>query len=101
VTEFEIYLPALCGDGTPVDAAEIDGVKDVLTRTFGGYTHLQQRNEGAWSMGGVTFRDEVTIIRVLDDGNSHFDMQRFKLDLEVRFKQQSVLIVRRQVEIIA
>ena len=32
-------------------------------------------SEGAWRMGGVTFRDEVTIVRVLDDGSAKFDMR--------------------------
>jgi hypothetical protein len=101
MTEFEIYLPAVLEDGTPVNAAEVDRVKERLVEAFGGYTHLQQRHEGAWSMGGVTFRDEVTIIRVLDDGSSKFDMQSFKRDLEARFKQKSILIVRREVALIA
>lgn len=101
MTEFEIYLPTVFNDGTPVAPAAFDRVKELLTRAFGGYTHLRQRNEGAWSIGGVTFRDEVTIIRVLDDGSSKFDMRHFKTDLEVRFKQKSILIVRREVEVIA
>ena len=33
-------------------------------------------------MGGVTFHDEVTIVRVLDDGSAHFDMTAFKKSIE-------------------
>ena len=71
--EFEIYLPTALNDGTPVDGAKIQGIKDKLVRAFGGYTHLNQRSDGAWRMGGVTFYDEVTIVRVLDDGAARFE----------------------------
>ncbi len=40
-------------DGTPVDGGEIQRIKDQLVKAFGGYTHLKQRSEGAWRMGGV------------------------------------------------
>ena len=71
--EHEIYPPT-----TPVEAAKIQGIKDSLVKAFGGYTLLNHRTEGAWRKGGVTFHDEVTIVRVLDDGSAHFDMTAFK-----------------------
>jgi hypothetical protein len=98
--EFEIYLPMANDDGTAADPAEIERIKATLARTFGGYTHLNQRSEGVWSMGGVTFRDEVTIVRVLDDGTTNFDMPKFKESLEKALKQQSVLIVERDVRVV-
>ena len=98
--EYEIYLPTTFNDGTLVPEKEMQHLKDVLTKTFGGYTHMQQRNEGAWSVGGVTFHDEVSIMRVLDDCSASFDVHLFKLDLEVRFKQDSILIVRREVSVV-
>jgi len=48
-------------------------------------------------MGGVTFRDEVTIIRILDDGSAKFDLESFKKDLERDLQQEAVLIVSREV----
>ena len=66
--EFEIYLPTTLNNGEAVDAAKIEEIKDALVKAFGGYTHLNHRSEGAWRMGGVTFHDEVTIVRVFDDG---------------------------------
>ncbi len=99
--EYEIYLPTTHNDGSPTDPAEIDRVKEVLSKAFGGYTHLRQRSEGAWSMGGVTFRDEVTIIRVLDDGTARFDMPAFKKSVEQALRQKSVLIVERAVNVVS
>lgn len=87
-------------DGTPVDGREIERIKDKLTKAFGGYTHLKQRSEGAWRMGCVTFRDEVTIIRVLDDGSSDFDMPAFKKSIEAALKQEEVLIISRDVAVV-
>jgi len=95
--EYEIYLPTTSNDGEPVDGAEIQGIKDTLVRAFGGYTHLTHRSEGAWRMGGVTFHDEVTIVRVLDDGSASFDMMAFKKSIETSLHQDAVLIVSRQV----
>ena len=99
--EYEVYLPLAGNDGTPTDAAEIDRIKATLVKAFGGYTHLKQRSEGVWSMGGVTFRDEVTIVRVLDDGKTRFDMRAFKKALETSLNQESVLIVERPVAIVS
>jgi hypothetical protein len=98
--EFEIYLPTKHNDGTDVDPAEIARIKATLSKAFGGYTHLNQRSEGAWRMGGVTFRDEVTIVRVLDDGTSGFDMDAFRRELERSLQQDRVLIVARDVRTI-
>ena len=98
--EYEIYLPTTHNDGSAVDPAEIERVKATLTTAFGGYTHFNQRSEGAWRMGGVTFRDEVTIVRVLDDGTSGFDMKAFKTQLEAALRQDTVLIVAREVRTI-
>ena len=95
--EHEIYLPTTLDDGTPVEAAKNQGIKDTLVKAFGGYTHLNHRSEGAWRMGGVTFHDEVTIVRVLDDGSAHFDMTAFKKSIETALHQEAVLVISRQV----
>ena len=95
--EFEIYLPTTLNDGTPVDVAKIQGIKEALVKAFGGYTHLNHRSEGAWRIGGVTFHDEVTIVRVLDDGYARFDMTSFKKSIETELQQDAVLIISRRV----
>ncbi len=95
--EFEIYLPSRQNDGTLVALADIESIKIRLIEAFGGYTSLQQRSKGAWKMAGITFHDDVTIMRVLDDGSANFDMKRFKKRLERQLKQDTVLIVEREV----
>ena len=98
--EYEIYLPTTYNDGTPIDPAIIRRLKDTLAAAFGGYTHLRQRSEGSWSIGGVTFRDEITIVRVLDSGAADFDMGAFKKAVESALTQESVLIVEREVRVV-
>jgi hypothetical protein len=95
--EFDIYLPSTFPDGKPIGSARIQKIKQTLVDAFGGYTHFPQKSQGAWKMGGVTFHDEVTVIRLLDDGSAHFDMQQFKKSLEVDLQQEAVLIVSREV----
>lgn len=99
-TEFDIFLPLTKNDGATTEPEIIERIKMSLATAFGGYTHFQHRSEGAWSVGGVTFRDEVTVLRVLDDGNVGFDMNAFKKSLEDILEQKSVLIVAREVRII-
>jgi hypothetical protein len=97
--EYEIYLPTTHNDGSPVDAQAVERLKESLTQAFGGYTHQQSRSEGAWKVGGVVFRDEVTIVRVLDQGGSGFDMRAFKKEVETALRQESILIVEREVKV--
>lgn len=104
--EYEIYLPAKHNDGRRVDPAYIEQIEQELARAFGGYTHFKQHSAGLWSIGGVTFLDEVTIVRVIDDeappleGRAPFDMVAFKRELEQGLQQESVLIVARKVRVL-
>jgi hypothetical protein len=95
--ELEIYLPTMTNRGTPIAPAEIERIKETLVQAFGGYTHLNQRFQGAWRMGGVVLHDEVTIVRVLDDGTAPFDIAAFKASLEARLDQEEILIIARNV----
>ncbi len=98
--EYEIYLPRKQPDGHAVSESEIDGIKRKLEQVFGGYTEMTQSCEGVWRLDGVTFRDEITIIRVLDNGRADFDMAEFRKTLERRLNQEHVLIVGREVSIL-
>ena len=98
--EYEVYLPATRKDGTPINARLIEDIKERLAKAFGGYTHLTHRNAGAWRIGRVVFYDEITIVRVLDDGTAHFDMASFRQELEEVLQQESVLVVAREIRLI-
>jgi hypothetical protein len=95
--EYEIYLPTTLKDGSAVDPSIIAGIKSKLSEAFGGYTHLKHRSEGAWRIGGVTFHDEITILRVIDNGDSHLDMVAFKKSIEASLEQDAVLITSREI----
>jgi len=45
--------------------------------------------------------DDVTIMRVLDDGSADFDMVKFKKSLERTVTQDTVLIVEREVSLVS
>ena len=98
--EYDIYIPMIQNDGSASDPAAINGIKEELAEAFGGYTYFRQRNEGVWNFGGVTFRDEVTILRVLGNGRSNFDMASFKQKTEAILRQKTILIVARDVSVI-
>ncbi len=95
--ELDIYLPSVRNDGRPVGTGIVEQIKTSLMNAFGGYTHLSTRCEGAWKMGGVTFYDEVTILRVLQETASEFDMHAFRRNLETVLDQEKILIVAREV----
>ena len=100
MTEYEIFLPGSHNDGTPVAPEVLAKIKEQLVGAFGGYTHLTHRSEGAWRIGGVTFRDEITLLKVLDDGSANFDMAAFKEELKKVLRQEEVLIVQREVAVV-
>jgi len=98
--ELDIYLPSVRNDGDAVDPDIIEQIKVSLMNAFGGYTHLKNSCEGAWNMGGVTFRDEVTIIVSLDDVSTGFDILTFRRNLETVLDQEKILIVAREVTVL-
>lgn len=100
MTEYDIFLPKSRNDGEPITESRFQSVKSALVEAFGGFTHFNQSSEGAWKVGSVTVKDDVTLVRVLDDGSSNFDMEAFKRRLEVLLDQHQILIVKRAVEVV-
>lgn len=100
MTEFEIYLPRKRGDGSPVDDTIMDRIKESLTNAFGGYAELNG-SPGEWSLGDLSLRDEVTILRVIDSGLTEFNMLSFKCSLEKLLGRDAILIVKREVSLVS
>jgi len=62
VKEYELYVPLAHNDGTPVDPKILVQLRERLLAEFGGLTFFPQPNEGFWTFGGVTYRDEISSI---------------------------------------
>ena len=93
--EYDLYFPMTGERAT----GELDRIKRVLTEYFGGLTDFRHRSEGAWKMGGVTFHDEVVLLRVLGDdrGRAREFLQRIARELAASLKQEEILVVEREV----
>jgi hypothetical protein len=99
IREYEIYLPSKRRDGAPIPSAELDKIKSELKEVFGGYTALGEC-EGTWKTNGKESRDDITILRILDDGSTGFDMRAFRERIEKSLQQERLLISAREIELV-
>ena len=93
--EYDFYFP-IVGE----QAAEaLDEVKHELTEQFGGLTDFRHRSAGTWKMGGVTFQDEIVLLRVLADDQQRARefLQQLSRKLAALLEQKEILIVEREV----
>jgi hypothetical protein len=100
--EYDVYLPLFYNHGRAIEDTKVNKVKRRLVEKFGGLTHFPQRNEGLWKFGGTTFRDQVSILRVLaeePDGAPEF-FSKLRRQMQHDLEQTSVLIVEREVKIV-
>ncbi len=63
--EYDIFVPLTYNDGKQIEVAKLRRLQNSLIEEFGGLTFFPQPNEGFWHHGGVTYRDEIIIFRVL------------------------------------
>ena len=96
--EYDLYYPMSSASG-PHSAAIFRRLKERLTEFFGGITDFHHRSEGAWKFGGVTYHDEVVLLRVLgqDPARARTFLREVKQELEARLKEEQVLIIEREV----
>ena len=98
--EYDLFIPI--GAKIPAKQRKLSRLKKELTRAFGGLTYFPHTNEGLWRLGGVTFRDEIIILRVIS--NNATKSQRYLKQLKARltreWRQQEILIIARPVETI-
>jgi hypothetical protein len=101
-SEYDVYIPLNYNDGTPIEAEKVSALKHRLHERFGGLTFFPQRNEGSWSIGKATFRDEIVICRILTEEvrRSREFFRQLKEELKHDLKQEEVLIVERKVEVL-
>mgnify|MGYP001579853279 CR=1 FL=1 len=93
--EYELYVPLNYNDGTPIEPGKLKRLRVKLLEQFGSLTYFPQRNQGFWKYGGVTYRDEVVIYRILTNrvpAARRFFLQ-LKRELMKDLKQEAILIV--------
>jgi hypothetical protein len=102
VKGYDIYVPLNYNDGSPVNPEIFVELRERLLTKFGGVTFFPQRNEGFWTFGDVTFRDEIAIFRVLT-GNTRAARRFFrelKADLKRSLDQEEILVVEKDANIL-
>ena len=97
--EYDLFVPLYYNDGSPVEAVKLLELKRRLLDQFD-LTFFPQANEGFWSAGGVTYRDEIVIFRILtaDPPEARRFLSQLKEDLKREFSQEEILIVERDIE---
>ena len=100
--EYDIFVPLYYNDGSPIEGIRFQRLQAELLAQFNGLTFFPQPNEGFWKMGGVTYRDEIVIYRVLADRTRA--ARKFLADLKERLKrdlkQEEILIIEREIDTI-
>ena len=98
--EYDLYLPTVDQNGQGLDWAGLREIRQGLIDHFGGLTDTRHKNTGFWKMGKVIIRDEIVIWRVMsEDGRLGDDYLRgIKSSLESILKQETILIVKRNIE---
>jgi hypothetical protein len=97
--EYDVYFPLVATRGGEGATAVLARVKRELTEFFGGLTDFRHRSEGAWTMAGVTFRDEIVLLRVLGDDRAlaRSFLTELAAELRTSLDQEQILIVERNV----
>jgi hypothetical protein len=98
--EYDIYIPLFYNDGSRIEARKTRRLQEFLLKNFEGFTYFPRPNQGFWKMGGVTFRDEIVIYRVLADESPQVRalLRRLKNSLKRSLDQEEILIIIRDVE---
>ena len=99
IRQIDIYLPLNYNDGTPIPNEEFQALEIQFLSRFGGVTstHRDFPLQGLWQSGGITFRDKVVILGILDfTRHTEFETLRYlqllKGRLKRKFDQREILI---------
>jgi hypothetical protein len=100
VKEYDLFVPLRYNDGSPIEARKLQRLQARLLDFFDGLTFFPQPNEGFWKLGGVTYRDEIVVYRVLTDKvrSARRFLAELKTSLKREFQQEEILIIERDVE---
>lgn len=100
IYEYDLYFPSVSGERAGTSTEVFDDLKVRLTDFFGGLTDFRHRSEGAWKFGGITYQDEVILLRMLgkDRDAARAFLQSIRLELQSKLHEAEILIVEREVQ---
>jgi hypothetical protein len=100
VKGYDLFVPLYYNDGTPIETRKFQRLQARLLEQFDGLTFFPQPNEGYWSAGGVTYRDQIVIYRVLSGRrrSARRFLGELKRDLKRELRQEEILIIERDVD---
>ncbi|HEX8387207.1 MAG TPA: hypothetical protein VF576_13535 [Rubricoccaceae bacterium] len=90
----QLLLPLSDNTGQPFPAAHYDGVRDELTRRFGGLTaYTRAPAEGLWGTDAERAdRDDVVVYEVMADVLDRAWWASFRAELEREFAQDEIVV---------
>jgi hypothetical protein len=99
---YEILVPLLFNDGSPVPEALLAETFDQLKTRFGAASWETQAIQGIWEHGGATYRDNLTrfFVDVPDVPEHRQFFMEFKQTLKQRFQQVEVWITSHPLDVI-
>ena len=96
-----ILLPLYDNDGRHFGSELYARVRQDLVGRFGGLTAFTRAPaEGVWEDGGQRSRDEIVIFEVMSDGIDRNWWQRYRGELEARFRQEAIVVRTHEIEIL-
>jgi hypothetical protein len=97
----QILLPLTDNAGRRFDSAEYGRVRAELKERFGGITSFTRAPaEGMWKEGGHTTRDDIVVFEVMCRDLDHPWWERYRADLEDRFRQEAIVVRAIRVEML-
>ena len=92
----QILLPLFDNDGVPFTRDLHDGVREELSRRFGGLTAFTRAPaEGHWREEGRTARDDIVVFEVMTEALDPDWWRAYRRELGRTFKQE-VIVIRAQ-----
>jgi hypothetical protein len=97
--EYDLYFPFVNKAGVRAADQVFDDTKQKLTEFFGGLTDFKHRTEGRWTFGGVTYFDDVVLLRMLADEPTRARefLRTIQRELASTLEQQEILVIERTV----
>jgi hypothetical protein len=89
----QILLPLYDNEGRAFGRQSYEGVRDELTKRFGGVTAFSHSPaEGVWKEGGEVSRDRLVIFEVMAQELERAWWTEYRAELEARFRQERMVV---------